>query len=1293
MSGSSERDPLEQVTESFLARWRAGERPAVSEYEKNYPELAADIRELFPALVMMEQGRECVEKPPGSEDSSSPPQQVPDRLGEYHLLREIGRGGMGVVYEAFQESLGRHVALKVLPSNPFGRAEQLERFRREARAAARLHHTNIVPVFGVGEHQGIHYYAMQFIHGQGLDAVLEELRRLRTSREPTAMSALATNVAQRLLSDQLHPGGIAPTIHEGASPLPAPSRPLPPAPDLSSASGISSNLNLRGPYYAGVARIGLQAAEALAYAHSQGVVHRDIKPSNLLLDTEGRVWITDFGLAKAEDSEELTQPGAILGTLRYMAPERFHGQADARSDVYALGATLYELLTLRPAFDQPHREMLVEQILHREPPPPRKIDPRIPRDLETSVLKAMSKEPARRYASAADLAEDLRRILADRPIRARRTPWRERAWRWCRRNPGVASLMAALWLVLLVGTAAVSWQWRRAETHLQTAQDEHHEADRQRKQADLFARKAHQAFEDAFTELSESKLLEVPGAQPLRRELLTRAVSYYQEFLGQRTGDPEIQADLAAACFRVATLYISLEQLDEAVAAVQHGVDYVETLYREHPQDPRWRPRLAGFFKNFRSHLTHVHTSKRLPSRPLDAFQTLQRAATVWQRLARENPQLPAFQTDLTIIHLALAGALARADFPSQALVSYETARTLAEQLVHRHPNDFLARELLTYAYPKMADRLESQSRFDQAEALFQGGIRLFENCPTDLAQRPHVQAQLGVILSDLGMFLEKRKRLDEAEKKLGRAIVLLEKAVAQPPGQDYRRDLALCNLTLARVVKKRPAEAEKACRQALALYDKLVAEFPGAASYQMGAAEAWKQLAGLLEASRPEEAEAAYRHALHLNERLVAAYPQASLYWQDLDRTFRAMLSLLEARRPGEVVPFLRQEGARIDKLGEAALAETAQPARRLRSFAQRLLAWHAAESSPAEAVEAARHAVQIAQQLVADEAVADNREELGHARFALARACRYAQNFPEAARTFGEAAQVFTDLVKEFPARPAYQEFVAITYSHTGDLHDARGEPDRAVAMYHKAIALYEQLTREAPGAEEYQRGLASTCHLSLARLLIERGRLQEAERPLRRALELWEKLGNHFPSNTDLTHLQRCQTALLQVLLAMGRPDEAAAVSQRALDKLQGLAAAYPGSTYHQVLVAWFLVTCPDVRIRDAPRALPILRAAIDREPGNGFFQLGRAVALYRTGDWNATLDALEETIALYGGDSWPWFFLAMTHWQRGDKQTARRWYAKADAWMQHHRPRDEELREFRAEAARLIGSSPP
>jgi serine/threonine protein kinase/WD40 repeat protein len=441
-------DPLNALAEEFVGRYRRGERPALSEYAARHPELAEEIHELFPALVMMEDLGSV-----GGQPVRAGPAAVPEQLGEYRILREIGRGGMGVVYEAAQESLGRHVALKILPFHNLMEASHLERFRREARAAAQLHHTNIVPVFGVGEHEGIHFYAMQYIQGQSLDEVIEEVKKLRAAKPgagddpPRPPSA---SVAGALLTGELDRAsvdGMAGEAH-GLEPVGLETAKQPARTLAGSSSQLTRQPDVQ--YFRSVARLGVQVAEALHYAHRQGILHRDIKPSNLLLDLSGTAWVTDFGLAKAEDSGELTKTGDIVGTVRFMPPERLDGRSEPRGDIYGLGVTLYEMLTLQPAFSDTQRSRLLHRILHDDPPPPRKLDPAIPPDLETIVLTAMAKAPADRYATAEALANDLRRFLADRPIQARRSSWAEQGWRWCRRNPVVAGLTAAVALLLVL---------------------------------------------------------------------------------------------------------------------------------------------------------------------------------------------------------------------------------------------------------------------------------------------------------------------------------------------------------------------------------------------------------------------------------------------------------------------------------------------------------------------------------------------------------------------------------------------------------------------------------------------------------------------------------------------------------------------------------------------------------------------------------------------------------------------------------------------------------------------------
>jgi eukaryotic-like serine/threonine-protein kinase len=479
-------DPFDALAEEFVARHRRGETPLVSDYAARHPELADDIRELFPGLLLMEDVRPTPEKRT-TPVFERPIQTSRTRLGDYRIVREVGRGGMGIVYEAEQVSLGRHVALKVLPNPGLINPTFLERFRREAKAAARLHHTNIVPVFGVGEADGIHYFAMQFIQGQSLDQVLRDVRRIRKQPGTDAGQADGTRAAARdsvahaLLSGEFTAVRSVEPYEPNASPPAAPAAPR-------SSTGLSAG-GSEAQYYRSVARVGLQVADALAYAHRQGILHRDVKPSNLLLDQQGTVWITDFGLAKAEGSDDLTGVGDVVGTLRFMAPERFDGHSLPQSDVYSLGLTLYELLTLRPAFEDSDRMRLIDRVLHQPPRPPRQIDPHIPRDLETIVLRCMVKDPNGRYATAEALAEDLQRFLADRPVRARRAGLVERAWRWCRRNPVVAALLAAVG-VLLVAVATVS---TLSAVRLKTELTQREAAEREARlqQAEALVGKAH----------------------------------------------------------------------------------------------------------------------------------------------------------------------------------------------------------------------------------------------------------------------------------------------------------------------------------------------------------------------------------------------------------------------------------------------------------------------------------------------------------------------------------------------------------------------------------------------------------------------------------------------------------------------------------------------------------------------------------------------------------------------------------------------------------------------------------
>ncbi len=523
------RDPTadaereERLNEALLAyveARQAGREPDRGRFLAAHAEFRGELEEFFASHDEVERLAAALRAEPGA---------VPGlgELGDFRLLREIGRGGMGVVYEAEQVSLRRRVALKVLPFAAALDPRQLQRFKNEALAAAHLRHEHIVPVHTVGEERGVHYYAMQFVEGRSLAHLIAELRA------------------------------------EGAS-SPATGE-TPPAAALSTERSSGGRR-----YYEWVASLGRQAALALEHAHAVGVVHRDVKPANLLLDPRGQLWVTDFGLAQMAGDAGLTVTGELLGTLRYASPEQVlarQGVVDQRSDVYSLGATLYELLTLRPVFEGRDRNELLRQIADDEPRPPRSLHPTVPRELETVVLKALAKEPAERYPTARALADDLQRFLDNRPVLARRPTAAERLRKLVRRHP---SLVAAGVIVLALIAAGSSLsallihgeqERTRAEQH---NAEEAYRRERQRaEEAEARFRLARRSVDEMFR-ISEEELADRPGLEGLRKRLLGSVLAYYQEFLEQRRDDPAARADLLGTKARVEKILADLAVLRAA---------------------------------------------------------------------------------------------------------------------------------------------------------------------------------------------------------------------------------------------------------------------------------------------------------------------------------------------------------------------------------------------------------------------------------------------------------------------------------------------------------------------------------------------------------------------------------------------------------------------------------------------------------------------------------------------------------------------------------------------------------
>ena len=559
---SGESDPrVVRALCEYRAAVEAGHRPGRQAFLARYPEVAGELAACLEGLEFVQAAAREVRglvAPAGSAPAAQGRDAPPAALGDFRILREAGRGGMGVVYEAEQVSLRRRVALKVLPFAAALDAKQLQRFRNEAEAAARLQHPHIVPVLAVGCEAGVPYYAMQFIDGRSLAEVVS------ATRDTTALPAAAGR----------------------------PAAPRGPAADPG--------------YFRQIARLLLQAAEALEYAHQCGVVHRDVKPGNLLVDARGHLWVTDFGLARVGGGSGVTATGDVIGTLHYMSPEQARARGvllDHRTDIYSLGATAYELLTLRPPFDGEDRTDLLRRIAADEPRRPRRVNPRVPRDLETVVARAMEKDPADRYATAQELADDLRRFLEDKPVRARRaTPWHVAA-KWARRHrPVVAAAAAALAVVLAVLAGAV--------VHLSAAnqalRDEQAKTEKERTTALRNEARAERAAEAAIKalhrvtlEVADDRLKKDPLWGKKAEQFLDDTVQICRDLAGMDGASINLRLNAASGFCRAAQAYTELGRGEKAKAALGEGLGYFRRLTEDAPDDFAVRVNLANGHRQF----------------------------------------------------------------------------------------------------------------------------------------------------------------------------------------------------------------------------------------------------------------------------------------------------------------------------------------------------------------------------------------------------------------------------------------------------------------------------------------------------------------------------------------------------------------------------------------------------------------------------------------------------------------------------------------------------------------------
>ena len=618
-----------QAVDEFLARRSAGDDPSVSDFVERYADIAAvlpDVLGALDALAQIDLAQEELPFPLDEDGDRGNGESAPRKniLGDYCIIRELGRGGMGIVYEAEQISLSRRVALKILPFAAVLDPRHLQRFKNEALAAAHLDHPNIVEVYGVGCERGVHFYAMRYVEGQTLAAVIEAMRfegrgmkdegRRQGSEGVAAIlecdDSSSLSISNSVANEKNATGkkgidlgnrrSVGPTHLRYAARSETESGDKSPHSKVTVAAALST-LRITRPkdYFRRIAELGIQAAEALDHAHQMGIVHRDIKPSNLMVEsvvggqwsvvsdgqrttdnrqrTIPKLWITDFGLARVESDVSLTMTGDLLGTLRYMSPEQALAKritVDHRTDIYSLGVTLYECLALRPVYTGEDREELLRQIAFQEPHPLRRVNPAIPVDLETIVHKAMAKNPDERFASAAEMAADLRRLIDDKPINARRPSFFTRMRKWRRRH---APLLWAAGVSVMIGlaTAAATLGWTLRDRQLRLTST-HREMRLALDEATLLVQQENWPEALASVRRAEALSASMPASDELAAERLRVRCDIEMAMRLER-----IRFDQAST-FRVDGQIQFVESISEYNDAfVQYGLDFEQMSQRE----------------------------------------------------------------------------------------------------------------------------------------------------------------------------------------------------------------------------------------------------------------------------------------------------------------------------------------------------------------------------------------------------------------------------------------------------------------------------------------------------------------------------------------------------------------------------------------------------------------------------------------------------------------------------------------------------------------------------------------
>jgi predicted Ser/Thr protein kinase len=957
------------------------------------------------------------------------------RISGYDIERELGRGGMGVVYLARQRALDRVVALKVIRSAAEAGSDEVARFRSEAEAIARLQHPNIVQIFEVGDW-----------HPPG--------------GPPAPFCAL-----------EYIDGG---TLH-----------------DLGDGHPVAPRKT---------AEVMELVARAVHAAHRAGIVHRDLKPANVLLTRDGTPKLTDFGLAKRLDTDQSqTSTGTVMGTPLYMAPEQAAGRVHEISpatDVYSLGAMLYEFLVGRPPICGETMVDTLVMVQQVDPVPVRRLQPNCPRDLETICLKCLEKQPRRRYATAVDLADDLRRWLDGEPVRARPVPAWERAWKWARRRPAAAALMAVGTLAT-VGFAVGGWAYAENQRRLTAA------AVAQRDRADANRKLAEKAVKDLLLNVGSDTIARDPGMERVRKKLLKLGRDYYGHLAAQASDDPDARREAARARRLAGDIHVMLGDPD----AAEHDYDAAVTELGELVKLPRGsRAARAELART----LTGRGDARVTTGRPAEAEAAYRAAGAEWEALAADATPTDEERGDGTDTRLGLGAALVALDRLDDAeAVLRSVASGLADDSAPA------LRQRRAQALNRLGEVLARTGRAADAEAACREAVGQFRSLASDFPAEPDFRRQEAVVRDNLGNLL-RDTRPSEAETEYRAALALRTDLAAEfPDVPSYRQDLAGVrnNLALTLQAAGKLATAEDEYRAVLAIKDKLAADFPRSPEFRLEQAGGRANLAMLLQQKGDRKAAGAlYRDAADTLAALAADHPAVPAY------------------------------------------------ARERAAVLQNLAVLHLADGKPAEADAVSRDALEALRRLAsAAPKVPAYRQELARAWLKRATLLQLRGSAAEADAAYGEAVALLEALSAADPAAPDAAYELAIALQNRARLRHAAGRAADAERDWRRAGELLGKLERRYPDQPRYARERARGLNEMAAALAANPAGRAEAERLFHEAEAVQQDLASRHPDDAEiLRELARTRSNLGILLATAGRTPAAEQAFEAAVKMLEPLAA---------------------------------------------------------------------------------------------------------------------------------------